>query len=141
MTKRFASALLVAVCIVSLHALLSAQAPHGGAGVTLQPGPNVNAAGGIVNPGDPAALVKSDILMQRQNETVVAASTRNPDHILAAANDYRFVDFPDDPTFGGGQYFVARLIAQLFRRPAGEAVPCGAPRRQRGRVDRGLPLL
>ena len=40
----------------------------------LQPGPNTNAAGGVVNPADPAALVKADILLQRQNETVVAAS-------------------------------------------------------------------
>ena len=113
------------LCIVLLPPLLGAQAPHGGAGVALQPGPNVNAAGGIVNPGDPAAFVKSDILMQRQNETVVAASTRNPDHILAAANDYRFVDFTD-PDVGGGQSFVARLIARLFRRPAGRAVPAAA---------------
>ena len=82
-----------------------------------------------MNPGDPAALVKSDLLLQRQNETVVAASTRNPDHILAAANDYRFVDFPDDPSFGGGQYFIARLIAKLFRRPAAKALPAagGSP--------------
>ena len=127
MTKRVASAPLVALCLVLLHAALTAQSPHGGAGVPLQPGPNVNAAGGIVNPGDPAALVKSDILLQRQNETVIAASTRNPDHILAAANDYRFVDFPDDPSFGGGQNFIARLIAKLFfRRPAAKALPAGA---------------
>ncbi len=126
MTKRFVSALLVSLGLLCGHPLLQAQAPHGGAGVALQPGPNVNAAGGIVNPGDPAALIKSDILLQRQNETVVAGSTRNPDHLLAAANDYRFVDFPDDPAFGGGQTFIARLIAKLFRRPAGKAVPTAA---------------
>ncbi|MBA2306069.1 MAG: hypothetical protein H0W08_26050 [Acidobacteria bacterium] len=126
MRQRFASALLVVFCVASLHALLSAQAPHGGAGARLQPGPNINAAGGIVNPGDPAALVKSDILLQRQNETVVAASSRNPDHILAAANDYRFVDFPDDPSFGGGQNFITRLIAKLFRRPLGKPLPVRA---------------
>ena len=126
MTKGFRSTVLVLLCIVVLRPLLGAQAPHGGAGVALQPGPNVNAAGGIVNPGDPAAFVKSDILMQRQNETVVAASTRNPDHILAAANDDRFVDFTD-PDVGGGQSFVARLIARLFRRPSGRAVPAAAP--------------
>ena len=51
MTKGFRSTGLVVLCIVLLRSLLLAQAPHGGAGVALQPGPNVNAAGGIVNPG------------------------------------------------------------------------------------------
>ena len=131
MPKRFASVLFAALCVFSLHGWLQAQAPHGGSGVALQPGPNVNAAGGIVNPGDPAALLKSDVLLQRQNETVVAASTRNPDHILAAANDYRFVDFKDtDP--GGGQSFIANLIAKLFRRPVGKPLPLRATGGPRG---------
>jgi Right handed beta helix region len=102
----------------ALHAGVSAQSPHGGATAKPQPGPNVNTAAGIVaNPLDPAAFLKSDLLLQRQNETIMAASTRNPDHLLAAANDYRFVDFPDDPYFGE-QGFLTRLIAKLFRRPA-----------------------
>ena len=101
----------------SMHVAISAQSPHGSS-QKLQPGPNTNAAGGVVNPADPAALVKADVLLQRQNETVVAASSRNADHVLAAANDYRFIDFPDDPHFGGGQNFITRLIAKLFRRPA-----------------------
>ena len=125
MTKRLALVLFIS-CLISLDALLTAQAPHGGAGTKLQPGPNVNAAGGIVNPGDPAALIKSDVLLQRQNETVVAASTRNPDHLIAAANDYRFVDFADDPQFGGGQTFIARLIAKLLGRPTGKRLPAAA---------------
>src|SRR3954453_12681343 len=102
-------------------AALDAQAPHGGQTMPLQPGPNVNAAGGIADPHDPAALVKADLNLQRQNETVAAASTRNPDHILAAANDYRFVDFPEDQFFGGTQNFLSRLIARLFARPARHA--------------------
>jgi Bacterial Ig-like domain (group 3)/Lectin C-type domain len=126
MTKRFVYLVLFVLCLTSLPALLTAQGPHGGAGTKLQPGPNVNAAGGIVNPGDPAALIKSDILLQRQNETVVAASTRNPDHLMAAANDYRFVDFPDDPQFGGAQNFIARLIARLLGRPTGKRLPPSA---------------
>jgi hypothetical protein len=109
--------LAVALAVV-LHIAVSAQSPHGGPTAKPQPGPNVNTAAGIVaDPLDPAAFLKSDLLLQRQNETVVAASSRNPDHLLAAANDYRFVDFPDDQHFGE-QGFIARLIAKLFRRPS-----------------------
>jgi hypothetical protein len=109
----------LAVCLASsTYALLGAQSPHGAPGAPIQPGPNINAAGGIADPLDPAALVKADLNQQRQNETVAAASTRNPDHILAAANDYRFVDFPQDQFFGGGQNFLARLVARLFGKPA-----------------------
>jgi hypothetical protein len=110
---------------------MSAQSPHGSS-QKLQPGPNTNAAGGVVNPADPAALVKADVLLQRQNETVVAASSRNADHILAAANDYRFIDFPDDPHFGGGQNFITRLVAKLFRRPLGKPMPIRATGGPRG---------
>ena len=76
-----------AVFAILLSAGLNGQAPHAGRSAPLQPGPNVNAVGGVANPHDPAALVKADLNQQRQNETVAAASTRNPDHILAAAND------------------------------------------------------
>jgi hypothetical protein len=108
----------VGLAVAFLHVAVSAQSPHGGGAARPQPGPNVNAAAGIVaNPMDPAAFVKSDLLLQRQNETVIGASSRNPDHLLAAANDYRFVDFPNDPHFGE-QGFVARLIAKLLGRPA-----------------------
>src|SRR3954452_1565252 len=103
-------------------AALDAQAPHGGQTMPPQPGPNVNAVGGIADPRDPAALVKADLNLQRQNETVVAASARNPDHILAAANDYRFVDFPQDQYYGGAQNFFTRLVARLFGRP-GQRLP------------------
>ena len=64
-----------AVAVVP-YAGVSAQSPHGGVTAKPQPGPNVNTAAGIVaNPLDPAAF------LQRQNETVVAASSRL---------DYRF---------------------------------------------------
>ncbi|MDX2152609.1 MAG: putative Ig domain-containing protein [Bryobacteraceae bacterium] len=50
-------------------------------------GPNVNMVTGTgVGDGDP--------FLQRQNETSIAVSSRNPRHILAVANDYRLVDIP-----------------------------------------------
>jgi hypothetical protein len=51
------------------------------------PGRNVNMVAGSTWPdGDP--------FLQRQNEPAIAASTRNPLHLLAGANDYRTVDLP-----------------------------------------------
>src|SRR5437868_12994555 len=35
-----------------------------------------------------------DPFLQRQNEPSIAASSRNPSHLLAGANDYRTVDLP-----------------------------------------------
>ncbi|MDQ6707916.1 MAG: hypothetical protein M3Z85_18310, partial [Acidobacteriota bacterium] len=53
-------------------------------------GPNVNMVSGKTLPfGDP--------FLQRQNEPSIAASTRNPLHLLAGANDYRTVDIPFVP--------------------------------------------
>lgn len=42
-----------------------------------------------------------DPYLQRQNEPSVAASTRNPQHLLAGANDYRTVDMPGIPSETG----------------------------------------
>src|SRR5215216_493641 len=51
------------------------------------PGRNVNMVAGNTWPdGDP--------FLQRQNEPSIGASTRNPLHLLAGANDYRTVDLP-----------------------------------------------
>ncbi len=51
------------------------------------PGRNVNMVSGTTFPeGDP--------FLQRQNEPSIAASTRNPLHLLAGSNDYRTVDIP-----------------------------------------------
>ena len=63
-------------------------------GVTAQiPGRNVNMVSGTTLPdGDP--------YLQRQNEPSIAASTRNPLHLLGGSNDYRTVDLPGLP---GGQ--------------------------------------
>ena len=64
---------------------LSAQAP--GQVPLPIPGRNINMVSGTTLPG-------GDPFLQRQNEPTVAVSTRNPLHILGAANDYRTVDIP-----------------------------------------------
>src|SRR6185503_17436140 len=99
--RTFGAFTVAAIIATVVEVMVGAQAPHGGASLRPQPGANVNAAGGVVaDPNDPAAIVKSDILLQRQNETVIAPSFRNPDALMAAWNDYRFVDFPHDQFFG-----------------------------------------
>ena len=71
---RFAAGALLATATA---ALLQAQVP----------GRNVNMVSGTTLPhGDP--------YVQRQDEPTAAASTRNPLHLLAGANDYRTVDLP-----------------------------------------------
>lgn len=69
-------------------------------------------------------LPNGDPYLQRQNEPSVAASTRNPLHLLAGANDYRTVDIPgsfDDgetgdawlgvfKSFDGGERWQSTLL-------------------------------
>ena len=51
-------------------------------------GQNINMVSGTNWPaGDP--------FLQRQNEPSMAVSSRNPEHLLGGANDYRTVDIPD----------------------------------------------
>ncbi|MEK7404381.1 MAG: hypothetical protein AAB225_04675, partial [Acidobacteriota bacterium] len=71
------------LCVAGLAVQVQAQAPV--------PGPNVNIVSGTTWPG-------GDPFLQRQNEPSIAVSTRNPQHVLAGANDYRSVDipFPED---------------------------------------------
>jgi uncharacterized delta-60 repeat protein len=89
----------------------------------LLAGRNVNMVSGTRLPwGDP--------WLQRQNEPSLAASSRNPMHLLAGANDYRTVDIPDDfkvpgippqaaardawlglfKSFDGGQSWITTLL-------------------------------
>jgi hypothetical protein len=53
--------------------------------------PNTNVVSGI---GDQYV---GDRFLQRQNEPMIAVSTRNPDHWVAAFNDYSTVDIAGDP--------------------------------------------
>jgi uncharacterized protein YjbI with pentapeptide repeats len=68
---------LISLCFLTFTLRIIAQTP----------GPNINMVSGTKWPdGDP--------FLQRQNEPSMAVSTRNPQHLLAASNDYRTVDLP-----------------------------------------------
>jgi Tol biopolymer transport system component len=78
---------VVAVLIAGLGGTSAASSSS--LGQTLLASRNVNMVSGTKLPfGDP--------WLQRQNEPSIAASTRNPLHLLAGANDYRTIDIPDD---------------------------------------------
>ena len=100
------------------------------------PGRNVNMVSGTTHPdGDP--------WLQRQNEPSIAASTRNPLHLLGGSNDYRTVDIPFPPdndeetgdawlglfkSFDGGQRWRSGLLPGYPQdtSPAGLASPLKA---------------
>src|SRR5689334_16190499 len=125
-----------------MHVMVAAQAPHAGPNTRPQPGPNTNVAGGIADPNDPAILTKVDIVLRQQNETVIGASTRNADHFLAAANDYRFVDFQTNE-FYGGQTFIAKLLSpvMVLAKALGLTHPetAGDDEARKGKFGRPLP--
>jgi hypothetical protein len=98
--------------------------------------PNVNV---LRNVSDP---LLGDANLQRQTEPVVAVSTRNPEHIMVAANDYRTVDIATDQ--GIGQVFaqairtVARTAEKLWARITGRSEGLGeSEEEERERAEAG----
>ena len=85
-TSRFLIAALVAVLVCAAPAV--AQTPQ------LVGGRNVNMTGGSQIISVSPFQVRGDVLGRAQNEPSCAMSTRNPQHILCGANDYRMVDVP-----------------------------------------------
>ncbi|MCU0303437.1 MAG: Ig-like domain-containing protein [Thermoanaerobaculales bacterium] len=77
-----------------------------------QAGTNVNVLP-VVLPEDAPDdwFVIGDGFLQRQVEPTIAASTRNPDHLVAFFNDYRAVDIPDDAGLGQAEAVIAALNA------------------------------
>jgi uncharacterized protein YjbI with pentapeptide repeats len=72
-------------------ALLVLSATLSSAALAQVVGPNVNMGGGPASFTAPSTII-GDPFLQRQNEPSIAVSSRNPCHLLAGANDYRFVD-------------------------------------------------
>lgn len=60
-------------------------------------GRNVNVVSGTQLPG-------GDPYLQRQNEPSIAASTRNPMHLMAGMNDYRTIDMPFEDKVPGLEF-------------------------------------
>ena len=90
---------LVAAAAVSMFSIVEAQGP-----AVSQ---NINVITGSSN------QYIGDLFRQRQDEPVVGISSVNPSHIVVAYNDYRTVDFADDPIVGAaspGQGAVAKLF-------------------------------
>ena len=116
-----------------LLGLCCALALSAGASISAQiPGRNTNMVSGTDWPG-------GDPFLQRQNEPSIAASTRNPLHLLGGSNDYRTVDVPGLPdgnetgdawlgvykSFDGGQRWSSTLLPGYPQdtSPAGMASP------------------
>ena len=96
-------------------------------------GPNINVLPIVLPPTNAtpsqvfdAALV-GDLFLQRQLEPTVAASTRNPLHLLAFFNDYRGVDIQNDTGLGeanAGTFTLAwRYVQKFFARLIGKPSP------------------
>lgn len=115
--------------LTALIALLTIVTPA----LAQQAGTNVNVLPVVpASSGDPDWYLKGDGYLQRQVEPTIAASTVNPDHLLAFFNDYRAVDTPTgDIGLGEGEITSAALkLAQIllppdlgFSLPDGELVP------------------
>ena len=123
-TSRFLIAALVAVLVCAAPAV--AQTPQ------LVGGRNVNMTGGSQIISVSPFQVRGDVLGRAQNEPSCAMSTRNPQHILCGANDYRMVDVPGVTTsqiirdawlgefqsINGGETWESTLAGGFFMNPA-----------------------
>jgi hypothetical protein len=88
--KRLSVVSLLSVCFaLSASSQLAAQVTDAVAGQ------NINMVSGTQFPG-------GDPYLQRQNESSMAVSSRNPQHLLGGANDYRSVDIPFPPDTENG---------------------------------------
>ena len=85
--------------------VLAALAPS--LAVAQQAGENINVLPVVLPQDDADWMIKGDGYLQRQVEPTIAASTRNPDHLLAFFNDYRAVDIADDVGLGETETMVA----------------------------------
>ena len=84
-----------------------------------------------------------DPFLQRQNEPSMAASTRNPLHLLGGSNDYRTVDLPGLPATTDRRRPATRGWASTSRSTAasaGRARCCPATRRTRSETGVASPL-
>jgi hypothetical protein len=102
--------------LTALVALLTTVAPA----LAQQAGTNVNVLPVVpASSGDPDWYLKGDGYLQRQVEPTIAASTVNPDHLLAFFNDYRAVDQVDgDVGLGEGDVNAAALkLARILLPP------------------------
>jgi hypothetical protein len=91
--------------IIFMVAIAALAAP---AAMTQQAGENINVLPVVFPQDDPDHwFVKGDGFLQRQVEPTIAASTRNPDHLLAFFVDYRAVDIANDIGLGQAEAVMA----------------------------------
>ena len=91
--------------------------------VAQQAGENVNVLPVVFPQDDPDWQLKGDGYLQRQVEPSIAASTRNPDHLVAFFNDYRAVDIADDIGLGETENMVALVNVARKIMMAGSLLP------------------
>lgn len=131
MFKRVRNMLFAGISVLAALAC----APNG---LAQLPRPNVNVLPAYPNgkasppfPPPPISLTdaeRGDGYLQRQVEPVIAASTLNPDHLLAAFNDYRTVSIPNDtglPEEGSASGWIG--VSRSYDRGrtwSGWMVPC-----------------
>lgn len=105
------------LCVLAIPFAVGALAIHAQQGPPLSVTPNVNVMSGASD------QFVGDRFLQRQNEPVIGVSTLNPDHMMAAANDYRAVDLAEDAGIGeSGQQASDSNVGTIARRSAGKPV-------------------